>query len=93
MNVSFLAEVNDRSQEIEKSLVAFETFKKLDEFIVAELLVIFRRDLNDDLQILADIRGEHGAQTFDRVFDGKVSEILNKPVRLEHMGVNNRTLK
>ena len=93
VHVSFLTEINDRSQEVEKTLVALEALEKLDKLIISELFVVFRCDLDYKLQILANVGGEHGAQTLHRVFHGEIAEILHEPVGLEHVRVDDSTLK
>lgn len=56
MNFRILAEVDDGSKEIEETLIAFVWFEHVNEFLSTKLLVIFRSNLNDNLQFTFIIR-------------------------------------
>lgn len=49
------------------TLEALEGLKKFSERLSTELLMVLGGDLYADLQVLADVCGEHGPQTLQRV--------------------------
>lgn len=62
------------------TFVALERFEEFDELLRAELFVVFRGDLNDDLQVLPDVRLEHGFQALDAIVDRQASEVVHQPL-------------
>lgn len=64
MHFRILAEVDNRSQEVEQPLVSLETLKQLNERFSCQLLVVLGGDLYADLKVLTDVRLEHGFEAF-----------------------------
>lgn len=59
MYLLVLREVNNRPQEVEQSLVAFEALKQIDQSFGGKLFMVLGGDLNADLEVLSDVGSQH----------------------------------
>ena len=62
------------------TFVALERFEEFDQLLRAELFVVFGGDLNNDLQVLSDVRLEHSFQALDAIVDRQPSEVVHQPL-------------
>ena len=60
-----------------EALVRLEHFNKLDR---SKNVGILRRDLNNDLEVLADVYSEHLLQAGHRLFRGETTEVSHQPL-------------
>ncbi len=85
-------EVDDGTEVVVETLERLEGLEHLDELDRAKEVRVLGSDLNDDLKILADVDLEHLTKALERLFDGELAEVVDKPLGLEQVGVNNDTL-
>lgn len=69
-----------------------EGFEELDEAVGGELFVILGGDLDADLQVLANVGLQHGAQALERVFHRKRAEVVDQPLGVEQVRVHHGAL-
>ena len=84
VNFRVLAEVDNRAEEVEETLVALEGLEELDERLRGQLLVVLGGDLDNNLQILAQVGLQHCLQTLQRVGHVELSEVVHEPLKPEH---------
>ena len=59
---------------------ALERLKHLDEFDRAQDIRVLRSDLNNDLQVLADVDAEHLLHASEGLFCSKLAEVIDEPL-------------
>lgn len=62
------------------TLKSLERFEHLDELDGPQDIGVFRRDLDDNLQILTNVDPEHLLQAGHRLFSSKTTEVVNQPL-------------
>ena len=92
MDVRLLAEVHNGPQEVEEPLKTLERFEHVYEVLGGELLVVLGGYLHAHLQVLTDVGLHHCLQALQRVFHGQRAKVVNQPVRVQHVGVDHRSL-
>uniref|UniRef100_A0A8W7PT82 Uncharacterized protein n=1 Tax=Anopheles coluzzii TaxID=1518534 RepID=A0A8W7PT82_ANOCL len=92
VHLRILAEVDDRAEEVEQSLVALEALEQVDQRLRRQLLVVLGRDLHADLQILTDVGRQHRLQTLERILHRERAEESHQPVAVQQLGVHDRPL-
>ena len=92
VHVGLLAEVDYGAEEVEEALVALERLEYVDERLRGQLLVILDGDLHAYLQVLTDVRLEHGLEALERVLDAQRAEVVDEPLGVEQVGVHHRAL-
>eukprot|EP00116_Pleurobrachia_bachei_P010630 sb/3470892/ len=92
VHLSLLAKVHDAPQEVEETLETLESFKQLDQFGGTQLFVVLAGHLHADLEVLAEIGSQHGLETFNTILHGQCSKVLNQPVGLQEVGVDDGPL-
>jgi len=55
VNLLILGIVNNGSQEVEETFVAFKSFKEIDQSFGSQLFVVFSSHLDANLKILTDV--------------------------------------
>jgi hypothetical protein len=58
----------------------------------AQLLGVFGSNLNDNLQILANVVGKHLLEAFNGLINRKSAEEVHNPLGVEQVGMHNRSL-
>lgn len=62
------------------TLEALKGLKEVSESLRAQLLVVLRSHLDADLQVLADVGGEHGLQTLKGILDRQGAKVVHQPL-------------
>ena len=71
---------------------ALKRLKKLDYRLRLELLGVARRNLDDNLKILAQIGLQHDFEALERVGDRKAAEIIDEPFAIELLRIDDGSL-
>ncbi|KAI3480029.1 hypothetical protein L1887_57805 [Cichorium endivia] len=80
-------EVDDGAEVVVEALERLEGLEHLDELDGAEEVRVLCGDLDDHLEVLADVDLEHLAQALERLFHGELAKVGDEPVWLEEVGV------
>lgn len=67
------------------TLETLEGLKHLNELDGAENIRVLGGNLDDDLQVLADVDTEHFLHTSERLLSGELAEVVHEPL---HNGVS-----
>jgi len=59
---------------------ALEAFKHFDQLDWPENIRVFSGNLDDNLQVLADVDFQHLLQAGHGLFSGEIAEVINKPL-------------
>ena len=89
MDLGILTEVDDRSEVVVESLERSVSLEELDELERSEEIRVLGSDLDDDLEVLSDVDGEHLLEASEGLLDGESTEVTDEPVGGEEIGVNN----
>lgn len=91
-DLGVLAEVDDGTKVVIESLEGSVGLEELDKLEGSEEVRVFGRDLDHDLEVLADVDGEHLLQAGERLLDGEAAEVADEPVGGEEVGVDDDSL-
>lgn len=83
VHFGILRKIDDSTEEIVQAFVRLERLEQFDTFVRAELLVIFRANLDDHLQILSNVLLQHGPATLQRIFGRQSAKVQNEPLGVE----------
>jgi hypothetical protein len=86
------AEVDNRAEVVVETLRALELLEQLNELDRAEEVRVLGGNLDDDGEVLANVALEHGAQRLERLVNGEAAKVVDEPVGVEEVGVDNDTL-
>jgi hypothetical protein len=78
-----LAKIDDGPEVVVETLECLETLKHLDQLDWAQNIRVLGGDLDDNLQVLADVNSQHFLQTGHRLFSCQPAEIVYKPLKGE----------
>ncbi|KAH9391644.1 1,2-dihydroxy-3-keto-5-methylthiopentene dioxygenase [Tyrophagus putrescentiae] len=88
VHVRVLAVVDDRAKKVEEALVALEGLKELNQRVGGQLLVVLPRHLHADLQVLANVVGEHRLEALQRVLRRERAKVVDQPLLVEERAEN-----
>jgi len=92
VDLGILTEVDDRSEVVVESLEGPVSLEELDELERSEEIRVLGSDLDDDLEVLSDVDGEHLLEAGEGLLDGESTEVTDEPVGGEEVGVNDDSL-
>ena len=67
---------------------ALEGLKELSEGLCGELFVVLGSHLDTDLQVLADVGGQHGPEALQRVLHRQGAKVVHQPLEVEEYYFN-----
>ena len=80
VHLGVLIEIDDRAEVVVQPLKGLEALKHLDELDGAQDIRVLRGDLDDDLQVLADVNMQHLLETRHRLLGGETTEVVDEPL-------------
>ena len=86
MYVGVGGEIDDTTEVVVQSLEGFELFKEFDELGGTKEIRVFRGDLDDHLEILTDVGGQHFLEADETLLDAEAAEVSDEPFGVQVFG-------
>ena len=76
VDLSVLAKVDDRSEEVKESFEALEPFEEVNQGVGRQLVVVLGGDLDADLKVLTNVGRQHSLEKFRRILDAATPKLV-----------------